>query len=79
VSGPSEHLVALAHLDHLPHVHDGDTVADPLDHAQVVCHEQVGQLELILEIEQEVQDLCLDRDVEGRDRLVGDDESRTER
>ena len=36
--------------------------------------EQVGETELLLQIEQHVQDLDLDRDVERRNRLVGDDE-----
>ncbi len=42
-------------------------------------HEQIGQPELVLEVEHQVQDLRLHRDVEGRDRLVGDHEARVER
>ena len=36
--------------------------------------EQVGQAELLLQVFEQVDDLGLDRDVERRDRLVGDDE-----
>ena len=45
-----------------------------LDHAHVVGDEQVGQPELALELLEQVQDLGLDRHVEGRDRLVADDQ-----
>src|SRR5262249_35816549 len=49
-------------------------VADVLDHPQVMGDEQEGETELLLQIEQHVQDLRLDRYVERRNRLVGDDE-----
>ena len=45
-----------------------------LDDAHVVGDEQVGQAELALERLQLVEHLGLDRDVEGRDRLVADDQ-----
>ena len=41
---------------------------------QVVGDEQVGQVELGLQVLHQVDDLGPDRHVEGRDRLVGDDE-----
>ena len=70
----AEERVGLRQLDDLPDVHHGHAVADVLDDAQVVRDEQVGQAELRLQIQQQVQDLGLDRDVERRDRLVGDDQ-----
>jgi len=42
--------------------------------AHVVGDEQVGQAELALERLELIEDLRLDRDVEGRDRLVADDD-----
>ena len=57
-----------------PEVHHGDPVADVADHRQVVGDEQVGEIEPVLELLEQVDDLRLDRDVEGRDRLVGDDQ-----
>ena len=63
----------------LPEVHDPDAVREVLDDRQVVADEQVGQLELALEVEQQVEDLALDRHVERRDRLVRDDEVRAQR
>ena len=41
---------------------------------QVVGDEQIGQAEPVLQVEQQVEDLRLHRDVERRDRLVGDDQ-----
>ena len=45
---------------------------DMLDHAEIVADHDVGQPELVLELEQQVDDLGADRDVERRDRLVAD-------
>ena len=49
--------------------HDGEIVRD----------EQVGELELLLQLLEEVDDLRLDRDVERGHRLVRNDEVRVER
>ena len=52
---------------------------DVLDHRQVVGDEQIGQLELVLQVVQQVDDLRADGHVEGADRLVADDQARVER
>ena len=70
---------AVRELDDLPQIHHGDAVADVLHHRKVVRDEEVGELEPILELLEEVDDLRLDRDVEGRDRLVAHDELRLDR
>jgi hypothetical protein len=44
------------------------------DHAEVVGDEDVGEAELLLQVLEQVDDLGLDRDVEGAHRLVGDDQ-----
>ena len=46
---------------------------------EVVRDEDDRQPEVALEVAQQVEDLRLDRDVEGGDRLVGDDQLRLER
>ena len=69
-------LLDRADLDDLAEVHDADPVAEVLDDRQVVADEQVGQVEVAAEVEQQVQDLALDRHVERGDRLVADDEVR---
>ena len=65
-------------LDDPAEVHHRDPVADVADDRQVVGDEQVRQPEPALEPLEQVDDLRLDRDVEGADRLVGDDEVRVE-
>ena len=52
---------------------------DLADHREVVRDEDVGEVELALQVLQQVQDLRLHRDVERRDRLVADDQLRLER
>ena len=48
-------------------------------HAEIVRDEQHRQLQPVLQIEQQVDDLRLHRDVERRYRLVGDHQRRIER
>jgi hypothetical protein len=69
----------LTELHDLPHVHDRDAGANVFDQAQVVCDEQIRQLEALFQIEQQFDDLCLDGYVESRDRFVGDDQRWIER
>ena len=71
-----DHLLRRSLLDDATQVHDADTVRHVLNHRQVVADEQVGQPELSLQILHEVEDLRLDGHVQGRDRLVGDDQVR---
>src|SRR5256884_331479 len=66
--------LAVGDLDDLAEVHDGHAVGDVAHDREVVGDEQVRETELRLEVFQQVDDLRLDRDVEGRDRLVADDE-----
>jgi hypothetical protein len=68
-----------ADLDDLAEIHHRHAVRHVEDHVEIVRDEEVGEAEARREIHQEVQHLGLDRDVEGRDRLVGHDEARLER
>ena len=79
VQRPVVEIAACGKLHDLPQVHDGHAVTHVLDDTEVVGDEQVGQLEFLLEAPQQVQDLGLDRDIQGRDRLIRDDEPRRER
>src|SRR5215204_5961210 len=71
--------VPVGDLHDLAEVHDGDPIGDVLYHGEVVGDENVGEVELLLQILQEVDDLGLDGDVEGRDGLVADYEARVQR
>ncbi len=70
--------LARRHLRKRPQVHHRHAVADVLHHAHVVGDEQVGQAQVALQLLQEVEDLCLDRDVQRAHRLVADEQVRLE-
>ena len=72
----AEHRDPVGDLRELADVHHRHPVGDVLHHAHVVGDEQVRQVELPLERLEQVEDLCLDRHVERRHRLVTHDEVR---
>ena len=73
-----EKLVRGRDLRHLAEVHDRDGLADVAHHGKVVRDEDVGEPEVGLQVDEQVDDLRLDGDVEGRHRLVADDQLRAE-
>ena len=77
--GSGEQRPLVGELDDLAEVHDRDAVRDVLDHREVVRDEEVGEARAPLEGAEQVQHLGLHRYVEGRDRLVRDDDGRLER
>ena len=66
-------------LHDLAEVHDRDPVGDVPDDREVVRDEEVGEVEVALELLHQVDDLRLDRDVKGRHGLVANEEVRIER
>lgn len=68
----AQNLIARALLDQLTPVHDRDAVRKHIDDREVVADEQAGELQLLLEILQQVEETGLNRDVERARRLVGD-------
>ena len=72
---PAEQHLAGTGLHNAPPVHDRHSGAEKSDHRKVVGDEEVGEIVLPLELAQEIQNLRLDRDVEGRDRFVEHDEA----
>ena len=74
VIGPSEDLLSRRLLDNAAEIHDGDAVAEMLDHGEIVRDEEIGEAEPAAQLHEQVQHLRLDRDVERRHRLVADDE-----
>src|SRR5438128_3085995 len=71
-------VLAVGQLDDLSQVHDGHAITDVLHHPKVVRDEQVGQLELGLQLGHQVEYLRLDRHVERGHRLIGYHELGTE-
>ena len=53
-----------------------DLIADVFNDGEVVGDKEVSKVELFLKIHEEVDDLGLDRDIEGTDRFIADDKLR---
>src|SRR6266542_2663238 len=75
---PSEDRARLGQLHHLSDIHDRYAIADVLDHTQVMRHEQIRQAKPFLKLQEEVENLRLNRDVECRDSFIGDHQARLE-
>ena len=56
-------------------MHDRDPVTHLAHDGQVVADEQHCQAQMLLQVFQNVEDLCLDRDVEGAGRLIADQQA----
>src|SRR6187402_230068 len=74
-----EQVLGRRDLHHLAEVEHRYAVGDVAHHREIVRDEQIGELEALLQLDQQVDDLRLDVHVERGDRLVGDDEFRLER
>jgi hypothetical protein len=69
----AEHGGGPADLDDAPGLHDRDAVGDLGDHRQLVGDEDDRHAQLVAQVDEQLQQLRLDRDVERADRLVGDE------
>ena len=74
VQGIGKQLLGGRFFHDLAQVHDGDIIGEVVDHSQVVGDEDIGEPQLFLKLLQQIQDLGLNGDIQGRDRLVADDE-----
>ena len=74
MSRRGEQLLGRRGLHDPADVHHRDPRADVLDDAQVVRDEEIGEPEPFLKLEEEVQDLRLDRHIQRRDGFVRDDQ-----
>ena len=63
-------------LDDLTKIHHSNAVADMFYKIESVGNEEVGQVELFLQLFEKVDDLCLNRNVERRYRLVANQKGR---
>lgn len=70
----AEEPIAVSDLHELPEVHHADPVCDLADDRQVVGDEQVGESELLLEITEQVENLCPHGDVQRRHWFVAHDQ-----
>src|SRR5262249_2059788 len=74
-----EQLVAIRELDDAAEIHHRDALAEMPHPREIVSDEQVGEAEALAQILEQVDDLRLDRHVEGGYGLIADDEFGIER
>jgi hypothetical protein len=79
VTRGTEDALGGAFLDEAAEIHYGDTVAEPTDERQVMRNEDQSEVAPLLHLDEQVDYLALDRDIEGGDTLVGNDETRLDR
>ena len=72
--GEVKQLLSLGDLNDVTLVDNADAVGNETDDGQVVGDEQVGDIALLLELLQQVQDLCTNGNVQCGDGLVGNDQ-----
>src|SRR5581483_5518738 len=74
VTGRSEQRLGVGGLDDGAEVHNGDAVGDVLDHSEIMRDENVGKVQTLLQVAQQIENLRTNRDIERGDRLVADDQ-----
>ena len=72
----SEHLVPTAIFDNASGVHDADMIRHLIDDTHVVRDDKDRHSCFLLQIGNQPQNLCLDGDIEGGGRFVGDEQFR---
>ena len=65
-----EHVVSRRKFDDLTQIKNRYSVANVLHDAQAVGNEHIGQIVLQLQFLQQVYDLGLDRNIQGRGRFI---------
>jgi hypothetical protein len=79
VARPVDQRARRADLHDAAEVDDRDAVGEMIHHGDVMRDEQHREVEAPLQRVEQIDDLCLDRHVERRDRLVGDQQRGTDR
>ena len=71
--GRCEQFLGWGRFHHSAQIHDVDSIGDVLDHAEVVADEEIGQRQILTEVHEQIENLCLNGDIERGHRLVADD------
>jgi len=76
MSGLAQDVDPAPLLDDPARVHHGNAIGQLVHDAEIVGDEQDRHAELLLQVAQQLEDLCLDRDIQGRGGLIGDQQTR---
>ena len=65
-------------LDQSAEIHDSRSIRDVLNHAEVVANEQISQPQFLAQSHKQIENLGLNRNIQGSHRLVTDEELRVD-
>jgi len=74
VPGADVYIPVGGHLDYFTQIHDGNSVTDILHHCQIMGDDDIGQVELILQVDQKIDNLGLDGNIQGGDGFIADND-----
>ena len=74
-----EQLAFVSNLNDAAEIHHGDAMAEMRDDREIMREQEMRDVLPALQVDQQIDDLGLDRDVECADRLVADDQAGPER
>ena len=74
--GLADDGLGVRHFDNFTQIHHHDPMAEVFDYSQIMRYKQEGDPALLLQILQEVDDLGLNGNVQGADRLITDKQFR---
>ena len=69
-------LVTGSQLYDMSHVHNTDTVGNMFYHRKIVSDKEIGQTQLFLKLDQQIDNLRLNRNIQCGDRLITDNKFR---
>ena len=69
-----EEIFRCSNLGEFSKIHHGNTVRQVLHHIQIMRNKQIGQMEFLLEVAQQIQDLRRNRHIQSGDGFVTDNE-----
>ena len=72
----AEDLLLGTELHHSAQIHDEDLIGNELNDTQIVRNEQICQAHILLQLFQQIDDLRLDGNVQGRNRLIANHQLR---
>ena len=66
----AEDFITISQLHQTPQIHDGHPVGDVANYADIMTDEQAGQIELVAQLHENVEDLRLNGNVQRSDGFV---------
>ena len=69
-------LISISQFNNPPQIHNRDTVSDIFNNTQIMGNKNIGNTALFFQIHQQIQYLCLDRNIQCRNCLIRNNQLR---